>query len=108
MILLIHLLLGALIGQKITNPILAIVLAFLSHYLLDLLPHVEYGIKNIEEERWKRAFPEFVRVFFDFCAGIFLILIVTGFFVLDFISFKIDSIAFRLSIIKYPTEVVFA
>ena len=42
MILLVHLLFGALIGQKIANPFLAIILAFLGHYLLDSIPHVEY------------------------------------------------------------------
>jgi len=75
MILLVHLLLGALIGQKILNPFLAIILAFLSHYFLDLIPHVEYNIKNIKKKQWQVAYPEFLKVFLDFISGVFLIYI---------------------------------
>ena len=73
MILLVHLLFGALIGQKINNPFLAIALAFLGHYLLDLLPHIEYSVKNINEKRWKNSAGDILRVLLDFSAGIFLI-----------------------------------
>jgi len=73
MILLVHLLLGALIGKHINNLILAIILAFLSHYLLDLLPHIEYPIKNIKEKQWKKALPDFLRIILDFCIGVVLI-----------------------------------
>ena len=73
MILLVHMLLGALIGEKIINPFLAVVLAFLCHYLLDLIPHAEYSIENITEKKWKKAWPDILRVTLDFCAGILLI-----------------------------------
>jgi len=75
MILLVHLLFGALIGQKILNPVLAIVLAFLSHYFLDFFPHIEYSIKNISEKRWKKSLPDFLKIFLDLAAGIILIFI---------------------------------
>jgi len=75
MILIVHLLFGAAIGYIIKNPILAIILSFSSHYLLDFLPHVEYDIENIEKKQWKNAIPQFTRVFLDFCSGILLILI---------------------------------
>ncbi len=75
MILLVHLLFGALIGQKIANPILAIALAFLSHYFLDFFPHIEYNIENITEKRWKNSGRAFLKVFLDFLTGIFLILL---------------------------------
>jgi hypothetical protein len=75
MILLVHLLLGALIGQKISNPFLAVVLAFLSHYLLDLIPHTEYGVENIVAKQWKKMLPEIIKVFLDFCLGIMLIIL---------------------------------
>lgn len=75
MILLVHLLFGAAIGSTINNIPLAILLAFLSHYLLDIPPHVEYNIENIEKKQWKLAIPQFVRVLLDFCFGILLILI---------------------------------
>lgn len=74
MILLVHLLFGALIGQKISNPFLAIILAFLSHYLLDLIPHVEYSIENIKEEKkWRKVLPELLKIFLDFCLGLLII-----------------------------------
>lgn len=75
MILLVHLLFGALIGQKILNPFLAIALAFLSHYFLDFFPHIEYDITNITEKRWGKALPDLIKVFSDFFSGIFLIFI---------------------------------
>lgn len=75
MILLVHMLLGAAIALHIKNPILAIILAFLSHYFLDLFPHNEYNINNISEKRWKKTLPEFQKVFLDFLIGILLILL---------------------------------
>lgn len=38
-----HALTGALIGFSVANPVLAIVLAFVSHFVLDALPHYDYG-----------------------------------------------------------------
>lgn len=73
MILLPHLLLGALIGQKVLNPYLAIILALLSHYFLDLLPHIEYPIENIVKKQWRRAAPDILKVILDILAGILLI-----------------------------------
>jgi len=78
MILSVHMLLGALIGQKILNPFLAITLAILSHYFLDFFPHIEYSIKNIVEKNWKNANKDILKVLFDFFSGILLIFIFTG------------------------------
>ena len=75
MILLVHLLFGAAIGSLVNNIPLAIILAFLSHYLLDFIPHIEYPIKNITEKKWKKSLPDFVKVFLDFLLGIILIFI---------------------------------
>ena len=75
MILIVHLLFGAAIGSVIKNMPLTILLAFLSHYLLDLLPHAEYDIENIEKRRWKRAITQIARMLLDFCSGILLILV---------------------------------
>lgn len=75
MILLAHILFGAAIGSLVKNIPLAIVLAFLSHYLLDLLPHIDYPIKNIEKKQWRKALPDILKLALDFCSGIFLILI---------------------------------
>ena len=73
MILLVHLIFGALIGQLISNPLLAITLAFLGHYFLDFLPHIEYNINRIKGEQWKKAVPEMTKIFIDFSLGILLI-----------------------------------
>ena len=75
MILTPHLLLGAVLASKIEYAPLAIILAFLSHYLLDLIPHIEYSIDNIEKKQWQKSLPDFLRVFLDFSLGILLILI---------------------------------
>jgi len=75
MILLVHVLFGAAIGSSVTNIPLAIVLAFLGHYLLDLLPHIEYPIENIEKKQWRKALPDILRIIADLLIGILLILI---------------------------------
>lgn len=40
-----HFLTGAAIVKMIPNPVIGLPLAFLSHILLDLLPHYDFGIK---------------------------------------------------------------
>jgi hypothetical protein len=75
MILLAHLLFGAAIGSSIKNIFLALILAFLGHYFLDLFPHIEYNIENIKEKQWHKALPAFLRVLADFCIGVLLIFI---------------------------------
>lgn len=47
MLLTIHATTGALIGQQINNPGLAFILAFISHFILDMVPH---GDQNWIEE----------------------------------------------------------
>jgi hypothetical protein len=73
MILLAHLLFGAGIGNIIQNMPMAILLAFLSHYLLDSIPHAEYNIENIKNKQWQKAFSDFLKIFFDFCISIIFI-----------------------------------
>ena len=73
MILLVHLLFGAAIGSVVKNIPLAVLLAFLSHYLLDLLPHIEYPIENSKKRQWLPDFPTFLRISLDFFSGILLI-----------------------------------
>jgi hypothetical protein len=66
---------GALIGQKVTNILGAIILALISHYLLDLLPHVEYSIKNIPGKNWHKEFSDMLKISLDVFLGILLIFI---------------------------------
>jgi uncharacterized protein YacL len=88
MILLTHLLVGAVIGSKIGYFWIAIVLALLSHYLLDSLPHIEYPIENIQNNQWQKTFPEFLTVALDLFLGLLII------FLLSSNSFKIYICAF--------------
>ena len=44
MILAPHIIVGAIIGAKIKKPFLVIILAFLSHFVLDAIPHWDYSI----------------------------------------------------------------
>ena len=74
MILLVHLLFGAAIGYILTtNPFLAVILAFLSHYFLDLFPHIEYGIESLEEKQWQKKLPAILKITLDFCLGVLFI-----------------------------------
>lgn len=75
MILLVHILFGAAIGSVVKSIPIAIILAFLSHYFLDSLPHIEYPIENIEKKQWRKAIPDVLRVVLDFCLGALLILL---------------------------------
>jgi len=72
MILLVHMLLGAIIASKISAP-LCFVLAFLSHYFLDFFPHIEYPIENLKKNHWHKSMPDILRVSSDFCLGLLLI-----------------------------------
>jgi len=75
MILITHILFSAIIIKYIKFLPLALVLAFLSHYLLDSIPHQDYSIKNIKQRHWSNAFPDFLEVFLDVFAGFFIILL---------------------------------
>ena len=79
MILLAHMFFGAAVGSLTNNVFLGVLLALLSHYFLDLFPHVEYldGVENsiasIRESRWKKNAIKIFEVFLDFALGLALI-----------------------------------
>ena len=86
---------GVAIASLAKNPYLAIALAFLSHYFLDLFPHIEYDVEGIhpvksdneivgvatwsqqfnwvKNKDWKKAAPAFLRVTLDGSLGLLLI-----------------------------------
>lgn len=68
---------GVTMGSLVKNPILAVLLALLSHYFIDLFPHVEYGIEEIKNKDWKKSAPAFLRVLLDFSLGLLLISLFT-------------------------------
>ena len=68
-----HILAGAAIATKVHNPVFALILAFLSHYFLDLPPQTEYSVENIKEKRWRKSVLDFSKVFMDISLGVLLI-----------------------------------
>lgn len=104
-----HLLAGALVTNYVKTTFLAITLAFFSHYLLDSLPHEDYGflLKNIGKKRWSKAHFEFLLIFIDFSIGVTLILIFGKNLILNLIGgfFGIlPDILFFLNLIFINTE----
>ncbi len=70
-----HLLIGATIATRIHPLPLALLLAFLSHYILDAIPHWDYSINKIKTKKWKESFLDFLKVILDSLLGIILILL---------------------------------
>jgi len=65
MIFVFHVFAGVIIASKVTFLPFAILLALLSHYLLDFLPHKEYSVKNIVKKDWKNSELDFWKVAID-------------------------------------------
>lgn len=85
MILTSHILAGAAIGSQAGGPVLAAVLGFLSHYILDFLPHFkEYDIEGLKTKKIDMRFlKDFSKVIIDLSVG-FLIVI--------FLSYNNDNL----------------
>ncbi len=77
MILLVHILFGAAIGSIIINTPLAIFLAFLSHYFLDLFPHIEYNIEISNKKQWGEKLWSITKIAIDFFSGLLLIFLLS-------------------------------
>jgi len=58
MLLTIHATAGAIIGQQVGNPFLSFLLAFFSHFILDIIPHGDQGwideYKSNQKEKVKK------------------------------------------------------
>lgn len=66
MIVLAHFLIGALIGKSLESFLLIAVLAFISHFLLDAIPHLDQGSFKKRED-WKAG--TWFLVFIDVVIG---------------------------------------
>ncbi|HDL75028.1 MAG TPA: hypothetical protein ENH06_01415 [bacterium] len=75
MIFTIHFLLGAVLATKIKTIALFVPLAFISHYILDAIPHKQYSLDNIFQKNWKNSFFDFLKIFLDVLLGILLVFI---------------------------------
>lgn len=73
MILLVHLLFGAIIGSLIKNMPLAIILAFLSHYFLDFIPHLDYSVNNLKTKQWRKSGNDILKIITDISLGLVII-----------------------------------
>jgi|SRR3989344_1059545 len=100
MILTAHLLLGAAVASQIKYLPLALLMAFLSHYLIDLIPHIEYSIDNISKKQWQKSAPDILRVILDFLFGILLILIFSNNYPIIYMGALIALIPDSLTIIS--------
>ena len=91
MIFTIHFLLGAVLATKIKTIALFVPLAFISHYILDAIPHKQYSLDNIFQKNWKNSFFDFLKIFLDVLLGILLV------FILDRKSTRLNSSHIPLS-----------
>lgn len=75
MILTPHILAGAAIGSQINDPFLVALVAFVSHFVLDFIPHPEeYNIDNLKIKRINKYFiKDLAKVFVDFVAGFLIV-----------------------------------
>lgn len=65
-----HILAGAVIAAKINSPAIGLPLAFLSHFILDALPHREYSIKGLAEPGSKNFANSATKVLVDSSMGL--------------------------------------
>jgi len=103
MILIVHIILGAAIATILPNqPILALVLAFLSHYILDVFPHVEYSTENFKPDRKKiKELLTIIHIFLDFTFGLLLIILLTNDHLLIYACGLVAALPDTLTALKY-------
>lgn len=102
MILTPHILTGVFVGSKVKNPLFGAILALISHYILDSLPHWEYKfIKNWRHFQKRKLSPSDLekiklsiigsfKVIIDLSVGFFLISLIF----LYFKSFSLKNMIF--------------
>lgn len=71
-----HALSGALIGLSVTNPVLALPLALVSHFALDTVPH--FGLRFYESEKKRKFFHRYLLVDASLLAVIIISLYLAG------------------------------
>ncbi|MDD5589765.1 MAG: hypothetical protein PHQ47_01150 [Candidatus Portnoybacteria bacterium] len=81
MILFPHILTGAAIGSRIKNPqglFFLAILALSSHYLLDFIPHFDYGIAGLMKGFSFDVFAAAAKIGIDFSFGFVLLFLLAG------------------------------
>ncbi len=74
-----HLLAGAAIGSQTDNYWLAAVLALISHFILDVIPHAEYDIPALKRKikGRRKLFFDLAKIGVDFSLGFLMIIFLT-------------------------------
>ena len=96
-----HILTGAAIIANVQNPILGLILVFLSHYFLDLLPQREYSINSIEQRNWKGSIPDFLKVFLDIFFALIILFLITDYTYLILIAAFLSILPDGFSLLHY-------
>lgn len=80
MILLTHAVTGAAVGQLTGNPILAFVTGFVSHFLLDAIPHWDYPFSEEAVRSGRLPRQDLVKIAIDGTVGMLGVIVVQFFF----------------------------
>lgn len=94
MILISHLVAGAIIAAKLHSIPLIALLALLSHYFLDMIPHVEYidlSTDDIRKKGFRNLKSAFSKVAIDAIIGIFLIILIQHIANTDYLQLAIGG-----------------
>ena len=75
MVLAVHIIVGAAIAAKTNSLVWGLILAFLSHYLLDSMPHSSYSVENLKQRKWGKTAPDFFKIFLDILFGFLFVLL---------------------------------
>ena len=85
MVLATHLVTGGALGQVISNPVLAFLSGFLSHFLLDAIPHWDYHLASLQKNPSDKLDTNMVinhdfvldlaKIFLDILIGVVLVLV---------------------------------
>jgi hypothetical protein len=74
MLILAHSTVGLLIGTVVKNPVLSFFLAWLSHYILDFIPHSDAGYFKANKIEWRKNKKILAWIFLDAILSCFLLL----------------------------------
>lgn len=68
-----HIVTGATLGKFIENPVLLIILALASHFLLDMLPHYDIGTRYNYKKNISFDFWDWIFLIFDTFLGLAIV-----------------------------------
>ncbi len=72
MLLSVHATVGAIIGEHVDTPLLAFILAFISHFILDIIPHGDEALIKAYRNNFKRKAMKYL-IIFDLLSTVILL-----------------------------------